>query len=60
MEPRHGSGTKGLCDARQRIDLNATVREVVYYTAQLQLPNSIPVYEKREMAKMAIRAMYLD
>ncbi|KAI3409446.1 uncharacterized protein J3R85_019341 [Psidium guajava] len=32
-----------------------TVREVVYYTIELQLPDSMPISKKRESAEMAIR-----
>ncbi|KAF8044175.1 hypothetical protein BT93_A2222 [Corymbia citriodora subsp. variegata] len=37
-----------------------TVREAVYYTAQLQLPDYMPVSEKRERAETAIREMGLQ
>lgn len=37
-----------------------TVREAVYYTAQLQLPDSMPVSEKRERAETVIREMGLQ
>lgn len=37
-----------------------TVREAVYYTAQLQLPDSMPVSKKRERAETAIREMGLQ
>ncbi|KAK3414135.1 hypothetical protein EUGRSUZ_I02640 [Eucalyptus grandis] len=37
-----------------------TVREAVYYTAQLQLPDYIPISEKRERAETAIKEMGLQ
>ncbi|KAL3724044.1 hypothetical protein ACJRO7_036115 [Eucalyptus globulus] len=37
-----------------------TVREAVYYTAQLQLPDYMPISEKRERAETAIREMGLQ
>ncbi|XP_030459260.1 ABC transporter G family member 1-like [Syzygium oleosum] len=37
-----------------------TVREAVYYTAQLQLPDSMPISEKRERAETVIREMGLQ
>ena len=37
-----------------------TVIEAVYYSAQLQLPNSMPKSEKKERAEMTIREMGLQ
>lgn len=37
-----------------------TVREAVYYSAQLQLPNSMSKSEKKERAEMTIREMGLQ
>ncbi|XP_048127171.1 uncharacterized protein LOC115745751 [Rhodamnia argentea] len=46
--------------ARQRIDGMLTVREAVYYTVQLQLPDSTPVLEKRESVETAMREIGLQ
>ncbi|KAK5785271.1 hypothetical protein PVK06_039838 [Gossypium arboreum] len=37
-----------------------TIREAVFYSAQLQLPDSMSVFEKKERAEMAIREMGLQ
>ena len=37
-----------------------TVREAVFYSAQLQLPNSMSSSEKKERAEMTIREMGLQ
>lgn len=37
-----------------------TVREAMYYSAQLQLPNSMSTREKKERAETAIREMGLE
>ncbi|KAI4325669.1 hypothetical protein MLD38_031049 [Melastoma candidum] len=37
-----------------------TVREAIYYSAQLQLPDSMPISEKRERAEATIREMGLQ
>ena len=37
-----------------------TVREAVYFSAQLQLPNSMPIAEKRERAETTITDMGLQ
>ncbi|KAJ4782541.1 ABC transporter G family member 2 [Rhynchospora pubera] len=37
-----------------------TVKEAIYYSAQLQLPNSLSQYEKRARAEETMRAMGLD
>ncbi|KAJ4808970.1 ABC transporter G family member 2 [Rhynchospora pubera] len=37
-----------------------TVKETIYYSAQLQLPNSLSQYEKRARAEETMRAMGLD
>ena len=37
-----------------------TVQEAVYYSAQLQLPNSMPKVEKKERAERTIREMGLQ
>ena len=37
-----------------------TVREVVYYSAQLQLPDSMSKFEKKERAEMTIKEMGLQ
>lgn len=37
-----------------------TVKETVYYTAQLQLPNSMPISEKKERAETTIKEMGLQ
>ena len=40
--------------------MTLTVREAVYYSAQLQLPDSMPKSEKKERAETTVKKMGLQ
>ncbi|XP_057494530.1 ABC transporter G family member 1-like isoform X2 [Actinidia eriantha] len=52
-------GTSAYMTQEETLITTLTVKEVVYYSAQLQLPNSMSKSEKRERAEMTIREMGL-
>ncbi|CAK9174054.1 unnamed protein product [Ilex paraguariensis] len=53
-------GTSAYVTQDDLLITTLTVREAVYYSAQLQLPNSMSMSEKRERAEMIIRDMGLQ
>eukprot|EP00257_Ricinus_communis_P019778 XP_015578864.1 ABC transporter G family member 11 isoform X2 [Ricinus communis] len=53
-------GTSAYVSQDDIITWTLTVREAVYYSAQLQLPSSMPLVEKRERAEMTIKEMGLQ
>ncbi|WCJ18756.1 ABC transporter G family member 1 [Euphorbia peplus] len=53
-------GTSGYVGQDDVITWTLTVREAVYYSAQLQLPNSMSLAEKRERTEMIIKEMGLQ
>ncbi|GFY89416.1 white-brown complex-like protein [Actinidia rufa] len=52
-------GTSAYMTQEETLITTLTVKEAVYYSAQLQLPNSMSKSEKRERAEMTIREMGL-
>ncbi|GAY38719.1 hypothetical protein CUMW_038810 [Citrus unshiu] len=53
-------GTSAYVTQEDTLMTTLTVMEAVYYSAQLQLPDSMSRYEKRERAEMTIREMGLQ
>ncbi|XP_027106241.1 ABC transporter G family member 1 [Coffea arabica] len=53
-------GTSAYVTQDDALIATLTVKEAVYYSAQLQLPNSMPKSEKKERAEMTIREMGLQ
>ncbi|KAF4366724.1 hypothetical protein F8388_020086 [Cannabis sativa] len=53
-------GTSAYVTQDDSLMTTLTVREAVYYSAQLQLPNSMSTSEKRERAETTIREMGLQ
>ncbi|KAM5569976.1 hypothetical protein ABKV19_017153 [Rosa sericea] len=53
-------GTSAYVTQDDTLMTTLTVREVVYYSAQLQLPNSMPKAQKMERAETTIREMGLQ
>ncbi|XP_010273011.1 PREDICTED: ABC transporter G family member 11-like [Nelumbo nucifera] len=53
-------GTSAYVTQDDTLMMTLTVREAVYYSAQLQLPDSMPLSEKRERAEITIREMGLQ
>ncbi|XP_058096883.1 ABC transporter G family member 1-like [Magnolia sinica] len=53
-------GTSAYVTQDDTLMTTLTVREAVYYSAQLQLPDSMPRWEKRERAETTIREMGLQ
>ncbi|KAL5982249.1 ATP-binding cassette sub- G member 1 [Asimina triloba] len=53
-------GTSAYVTQDDALMTTLTVREAVYYSAQLQLPNSMPKSEKKERAETTIREMGLQ
>ncbi|XP_031278032.1 ABC transporter G family member 11-like [Pistacia vera] len=53
-------GTSAYVTQDNTLMTTLTVREAVYYSAQLQLPDSMPKSEKKERAEMTIREMGLQ
>ncbi|KAA8536439.1 hypothetical protein F0562_028917 [Nyssa sinensis] len=53
-------GTSAYVTQDDTLITTLTVREAVYYSAQLQLPNSMSKSEKKERAEMTIREMGLQ
>ncbi|KAL3538676.1 hypothetical protein ACH5RR_002042 [Cinchona calisaya] len=53
-------GTSAYVTQDDALITTLTVREAVYYSAQLQLPNSMSKSEKKETAEMTIREMGLQ
>ncbi|XP_059648486.1 ABC transporter G family member 1-like [Cornus florida] len=53
-------GTSAYVTQDDTLITTLTVREAVYYSAQLQLPNSMSKSEKRDRAEMTIREMGLQ
>ncbi|WCJ18753.1 ABC transporter G family member 1 [Euphorbia peplus] len=53
-------GTSAYVGQDDVITWTLTVREAVYYSAQLQLPNSMSLAEKRERTEMIIKEMGLQ
>lgn len=53
-------GTSAYVTQDETLITTLTVREAVYYSAQLQLPNSMSKSEKKERAEMTIREMGLQ
>ncbi|KAF7127180.1 hypothetical protein RHSIM_Rhsim11G0138000 [Rhododendron simsii] len=53
-------GTSAYVTQDETLITTLTVKEAVYYSAQLQLPNSMTKSEKKERAEMTIREMGLQ
>ncbi|XP_019171496.1 PREDICTED: ABC transporter G family member 11-like [Ipomoea nil] len=53
-------GTSAYVTQEDTLTATLTVREAVYYSAQLQLPSSLPRSEKKEIADMTIKEMGLQ
>nr|GMC89670.1 ABC transporter G family member 11-like [Ipomoea batatas] len=53
-------GTSAYVTQEDTLTATLTVREAVYYSAQLQLPSSVPRSEKKEIADMTIKEMGLQ
>ncbi|KAJ0041366.1 hypothetical protein Pint_27609 [Pistacia integerrima] len=53
-------GTSAYVTQDDTLMTTLTVKEAVYYSAQLQLPDSMPKSEKKERAEMTIREMGLQ
>ncbi|KAA8536437.1 hypothetical protein F0562_028915 [Nyssa sinensis] len=53
-------GTSAYVTQDDTLITTLTVREAVYYSAQLQLPNSMPKSDKKQRAEMTIREMGLQ
>ncbi|KAJ4951422.1 hypothetical protein NE237_028254 [Protea cynaroides] len=53
-------GTSAYVTQDDTLMTTLTVKEVVYYSAQLQLPDSMPKSEKRQRAETSIREMGLQ
>ncbi|KAJ0082604.1 hypothetical protein Patl1_11423 [Pistacia atlantica] len=53
-------GTSAYVTQDDTLMTTLTVREAVYYSAQLQLPDTMSISEKKERAKMTIREMGLQ
>nr|XP_043622254.1 ABC transporter G family member 1-like [Erigeron canadensis] len=60
FKKRLAYGTSAYVTQDDTLITTLTVRESVYYSAQLQLPNSMSKAEKRERAEMTIREMGLQ
>ncbi|KAJ4845029.1 hypothetical protein Tsubulata_031431, partial [Turnera subulata] len=58
-KPSQASRTSAYVTQDDVITWTLTVREAVYYSAQLQLPNSMPLIEKKERAETTIKQMGL-
>ncbi|KAJ9174889.1 hypothetical protein P3X46_013489 [Hevea brasiliensis] len=59
-EQRLAYGTSAYVTQDDTLITTLTVREAVYYSAQLQLPDSMSKSEKKERAEMTIREMGLQ
>nr|DAD41064.1 TPA_asm: hypothetical protein HUJ06_015387 [Nelumbo nucifera] len=53
-------GTSAYVTQDDTLMMTLTVKEVVYYSAQLQLPDSMPLSEKKERTEMTLREMGLQ
>ncbi|XP_019171626.1 PREDICTED: ABC transporter G family member 11-like isoform X3 [Ipomoea nil] len=53
-------GTSAYVTQDDNLISSLTVREAVYFSAQLQLPNSVARWEKKEIAEMTIKEMGLQ
>ncbi|CAN4114891.1 unnamed protein product [Withania somnifera] len=53
-------GTSAYVTQDDTLMTTLTVKETVYYSAQLQLPQSMPLYEKKERAEETIKEMGLQ
>nr|GLL23830.1 ABC transporter G family member 11-like [Ipomoea trifida] len=53
-------GTSAYVTQEDTLTATLTVREAVYYSAQLQLPSSVPRSEKKEIADTTIKEMGLQ
>lgn len=53
-------GTSAYVTQEDTLMATLTVKEAIYYSAELQLPNSMPISEKKQIADMTMKEMGLQ